>query len=232
MKKYYVVIDDEQKGPFTIEELRDKEISMTTLVWTEELNDWIEARKIEELKFLFKKTPPPILKKTDKIYKVEAEITKKTEKLIKPETEVATAKEIKTNFKMIIYALIIGIVSFPIIFAIDDGFAHMNIYSKWKEHYARPSFNYDTATKEEAEIEHNKWETLENESKRLGWSYDYTGYSYTLAYNFHKDKYEVAAKNAIWPSIFTAIIASFVLILGRYFTKGVIWVKNTSKKEL
>ncbi len=234
MSNYYIVIGGSQEGPFSIEELKNKKISKSTLIWNETMEDWTEASKIDELSDLIGKTPPPIPKEPNKPLKVEAEISKKKEKLIKPETEVITAKEIKTNIKMIFFALIIGLVSYPVYYVIDDGFAHQNMYNKWKQYFARPSFDYDNATEEAKEKEQERWETLRRESRRLGWresnSYGYS--SYSLAYNFHEDQYKDAAKNAIKPPIITAIIASIVLIFGRYLIIGVKWVDDTSKKQV
>lgn len=55
MKKYYAVINNEQQDPFTIEELGEKEISASTLILTKEMEDWTEARNIDELKTILKK---------------------------------------------------------------------------------------------------------------------------------------------------------------------------------
>lgn len=60
MKKYYFVKDNKQHGPFSIEELKDKSIKKTTLVWTEGMNDWVEAESQIELYEILNNTPPPI----------------------------------------------------------------------------------------------------------------------------------------------------------------------------
>ncbi|WP_086030256.1 DUF4339 domain-containing protein [Tenacibaculum holothuriorum] len=62
MKKYYIIENNEKKGPFSIEELREFEISFDTLIWTEGLNDWTEAKGIDELKAFLSKIPPPLPK--------------------------------------------------------------------------------------------------------------------------------------------------------------------------
>ncbi len=58
MKKYYLHHKDEQLGPFSIEELKEKQIRGNTPIWYEGLSDWTTAEKVEDLKVLFK-TPPP-----------------------------------------------------------------------------------------------------------------------------------------------------------------------------
>lgn len=60
MKHYHIYIDNEQKGPFSLEELKEQKITNQTLVWFEGQTDWQKASEIEELVELFKSTPPPI----------------------------------------------------------------------------------------------------------------------------------------------------------------------------
>jgi hypothetical protein len=58
--KYFIIIDEERKGPYSIEELKHFDLSKDTLVWRNDFDDWIEAYKVEELKELISQTPPPI----------------------------------------------------------------------------------------------------------------------------------------------------------------------------
>ena len=60
MKTFFLFIDNEQQGPFNLEELKTKIITRTTKVWFEGLEDWKNADEIEELKSLFVSVPPPI----------------------------------------------------------------------------------------------------------------------------------------------------------------------------
>jgi len=60
MKHYHIYIDNKQKGPFSLEELKEQKITNQTLVWFEGQIDWQKASEIEELKEIFKKVPPPI----------------------------------------------------------------------------------------------------------------------------------------------------------------------------
>lgn len=63
MKQYYYADGDQQKGPFSFEELRSKNISKDTYVWYEGLADWMPAGDLAELSALFQATtsfaPPP-----------------------------------------------------------------------------------------------------------------------------------------------------------------------------
>lgn len=58
-KEYFYLIEKEQKGPYTLTELKTFNISPKTLIWTEDFDSWVHAKEIDELNSLFKKTPPP-----------------------------------------------------------------------------------------------------------------------------------------------------------------------------
>lgn len=62
--KYFIIENNVQAGPYSIYELKDKNISSATLVWAEGLADWTPAWQVKELQeFLFdtnsSATPPP-----------------------------------------------------------------------------------------------------------------------------------------------------------------------------
>lgn len=59
MKKYYIFQNNQQKGPFSTEELRNMNISPDTLVWAEGMADWTQASQVNELSALFRMAPPP-----------------------------------------------------------------------------------------------------------------------------------------------------------------------------
>ncbi len=114
--KYFIVIDGSQKGPFSIEELKEKNIRKNTLVWADEFPDWVEAALVEELKEVINIQPPPIPKDKNTPKKGEPEIKKVQDNLISTKTEVKVAKETKSVFHLMLYALVIGIFSFPIFY--------------------------------------------------------------------------------------------------------------------
>ena len=60
MKKFYYSNGNTKHGPFTFEELKDKEINTKTLIWYEGLKDWIIASEMEEMKPILELIPPPI----------------------------------------------------------------------------------------------------------------------------------------------------------------------------
>jgi len=62
MKKYFYSDGQNNFGPFTIEELKEKGIQRETSVWFHELGEWKKAETVEELNELFAFIPPPMQK--------------------------------------------------------------------------------------------------------------------------------------------------------------------------
>ena len=60
MTKYYLHDGQNQAGPFTIEELKAKDLSQDTQVWKEGTPAWVKAESLEELKDIFLPVPPPL----------------------------------------------------------------------------------------------------------------------------------------------------------------------------
>lgn len=60
MSTYFIHLDNQQNGPFTIEELKAKNITRETLVWKEGMADWVKASELNELGLLFNTQPPPL----------------------------------------------------------------------------------------------------------------------------------------------------------------------------
>ncbi len=54
--KYFVVINDEQQGPFSIEKLAQMGITPETEVWTDGMDDWCKAAEVPELTILLENT--------------------------------------------------------------------------------------------------------------------------------------------------------------------------------
>ena len=63
MKQYYIIRNDQPAGLYTIEELAAMGIKPDTIVWDEDIADWIPAYQVNELTSLFASTtahtPPP-----------------------------------------------------------------------------------------------------------------------------------------------------------------------------
>ncbi len=63
MNKYFIQENGNQKGPYTIDELKATIIKRETPIWCEGMDDWKEAKDIDELKDFFRSTPPPFKEK-------------------------------------------------------------------------------------------------------------------------------------------------------------------------
>lgn len=60
--KYFISIKGKKQGPYNLEELRNLNLFNTTLVWKNGMQDWQQAKEIDELKEITL-TPPPELPK-------------------------------------------------------------------------------------------------------------------------------------------------------------------------
>jgi len=62
MKEYFFLNEKEQNGPFSIEQLSQKDLTNETLIWTEGMENWQKLKDIQELVLLLKpkSVPPPL----------------------------------------------------------------------------------------------------------------------------------------------------------------------------
>jgi len=60
MEQYYIIENEAKKGPFSLKELIELDLSETTLVWKKGLKNWTELKNLSE----YKKTIPPPIPKT------------------------------------------------------------------------------------------------------------------------------------------------------------------------
>lgn len=58
MSQYYYTDGSERFGPFSVEELRDKNLTKETMVWKEGLPDWVPAGNLADLQSLFSASGP------------------------------------------------------------------------------------------------------------------------------------------------------------------------------
>lgn len=67
-QKYYLHNGSEQTGPFSVEELKEKNITAKTHVWYEGIKEWVKAESVPELKEILSmngaNTPPPFAPET------------------------------------------------------------------------------------------------------------------------------------------------------------------------
>ena len=71
--KYFISIKGKKQGPYNFDELKELNLFNTTLVWKDGMQDWQQAKEIDELKDITL-TPPPDLPKgklsVDEIVKI------------------------------------------------------------------------------------------------------------------------------------------------------------------
>jgi len=89
MKYYYYVKEEQQFGPFTLEEIQAQKIKKSTLIWADGMEDWAAAETVEELKDFLVSAPPPIPKKTQPEIKEEAKKSTKYVLSYKKETNAS-----------------------------------------------------------------------------------------------------------------------------------------------
>lgn len=59
MKSYFIYTNDQQQGPFSIQELKDMGINESTPIWKEGFEAWKKAGELAELRTCFEAVPPP-----------------------------------------------------------------------------------------------------------------------------------------------------------------------------
>ena len=59
-QQFYIAVSGQQTGPFSLDDLRTKNIQRETLIWTEGLDTWTKAEQVELVKDILRPTPPPI----------------------------------------------------------------------------------------------------------------------------------------------------------------------------
>lgn len=57
---FYIAVDGQKKGPFTLDDLKSQNIQKDALIWTEGLDNWTKAEHIPLLKEVILATPPPL----------------------------------------------------------------------------------------------------------------------------------------------------------------------------
>lgn len=63
-KTYFIAVDGQQTGPFTMdamaEQVKSKKLTRETLVWAQGMEQWTAAGRVTELNELFSRIPPPL----------------------------------------------------------------------------------------------------------------------------------------------------------------------------
>ena len=214
MKEYFIVRNDNQEGPFSIEELKEKDISPDTLVWWKGKENWDKAKNIPELKNKFKDVPPPIPNKS----------TKKKEGFSKQ----ATANELKINAKLLGYGLLLIIFIYPILYfpVLEvNKYDNVDVYEDIDWEYNRRERNkvinnpsIGTFGKDLGPIELKDFRSLPLDS--------FNSPEETKS-RIERRKNRLS-EVAIKASIFYSFLAGFILIIGRYIIKGINWINSNA----
>ncbi len=106
MQKFYIHKDDQQQGPFSIDELQDLKITRDTLIWFEGTDNWKKAIEIEELKEIFNSIPPPIQSK--KVVIPPPLVDKKFKEKTKPNIDHNPIKKNTTLIIVVIIVIVVG----------------------------------------------------------------------------------------------------------------------------
>jgi hypothetical protein len=59
-KQYYIVADNQRKGPFSEADLVANGLQHDTLTWYAGMDGWLPARQVSDLAPLLKSVPPPL----------------------------------------------------------------------------------------------------------------------------------------------------------------------------
>lgn len=111
MKQYFLHDGQNQLGPFSPEELKEKNITADTFVWKEGMSDWVKAKDIAELNGIFINTPPP--------FKSAVNISQPSQPLKETQSQSASFKTgnwIGRNWKAFTLFSIIGVIALIIIY--------------------------------------------------------------------------------------------------------------------
>lgn len=115
MTKYFYLVGDEKLGPFTKDELKDKNLNRDSRIWYYGLEEWTKLSDIVELKEIFNSLPPEL---TTRKHHVDKKIvTSQKIENITPAKEVPKNKN-NNNIKWII----IGLVTLIIVLLIYKSF--------------------------------------------------------------------------------------------------------------
>ncbi|MFO7574246.1 MAG: CD225/dispanin family protein [Bacteroidales bacterium] len=60
MKNYFIHTPVGREGPFTLEDLKKKNLKRSTLIWCYPMKDWMPAGELPELEELFSMIPPDV----------------------------------------------------------------------------------------------------------------------------------------------------------------------------
>jgi len=211
--RYHVVLDGKESGPYSFDELKILSLERDTLIWWSGIEDWIEAGKVESLKELFEKMPPPVpssIKKPAQEILISAPINvnvKKVKSEQKP-SKIDTSKiqsELEANLGML---LIAGLLTF----------LFYSIYSEYKRPEMIPfSKQIELTKKVDYDLENNSLfvgNTVALAGERTEYDYGLTLSDYKNINQIRMSRFKDDVKEK---TIYCFIISLAVCVVGRYF---------------
>lgn len=138
MENYFIIINNEQEGPYSIEEIKLKIINKNTLVWNESLEDWTEVGKIEYFNKTLKKNPPPIPRLENEEKPIKVILTK--------ENNIRKKKDYSKTINSLLSLIPWGIVLCLFIsFSLAFGKYEINKFNNhnWSSVYSNGSLGYN-----------------------------------------------------------------------------------------
>jgi hypothetical protein len=114
--KYFILINNEQRGPFEIKDLKDNGLTSASLVWTDGMAQWMPAWQVKELRYILNEpgSVPPEPPKPEEPKPSEPEqkpSEPEPEPIIEPQAMPRPTFGIKSVITVIALALIIIIMA-------------------------------------------------------------------------------------------------------------------------
>lgn len=122
---YYISDGKSQEGPFTKEELINKKLIRTTLVWREGFEKWLPITNVSELAFLLEKLPPPLPEATIPPSVLPEQQTKDVGVEISSEMETQEQPD-NVTFAIVLHIITLSIV---LVHSLAEKEAFMSYYS-------------------------------------------------------------------------------------------------------
>ena len=127
MRLYFYAENDQQFGPFNLDELKTKRLKKSTLIWTEGMQDWENAEEIAELKSIIIPEPPPLPKKQINTPKIETiQIKQPYNQNSNSKYDLTYEKEVEATFFGILLIAIPLLVKFTGILTFDTEESYNN----------------------------------------------------------------------------------------------------------
>lgn len=156
--RYFLVVNQKQFGPYPLEEIRKMKIPANTLIWTEGMDDWLEARLIFDKEILSHPTPPPIPNEKNTLSNYKPRRIK-----YPPAFKDSLMNEVIQNLKILLICLFAGIIAGFGFYGFKKGF---RLKSELKKYYTIQNLYDNKKINSQTEIKMLK--SLDLNTRKLG----------------------------------------------------------------